>query len=166
MHIRKDASLAARYLQHLWNDSVTFFSADHTATGSVSPVRCCSNRCDTSFRARPLIFASPPRTLLKGDRVAEAVVVVVKEERWMDKVTARPLSYRQPGRSRRLRRPRRAALTMTATRAIVAPLIDASLTSAPPVHTPLAHRNTRLSERDRKRRMVRTEEWRDRNERR
>jgi len=64
-----------------WNDSVTFFSADHTATGSCSPIRCCSNRRYTSFRARSLKFALPPRALLKGDQVAEAVVVVVKEER-------------------------------------------------------------------------------------
>lgn len=100
------------------------------------------------------MFASPPRALLKGDRVAEAVVVVVKEERWMDKVTARPLSYRQPAVAS-TPPTRRAALTMTATRAIVTPLIDASLTPPTAAHTPIAHRNTRLSERERKRRMVR-----------
>lgn len=68
-------------------------------------------------------------------------MVVVKEERWMDKVTvtARSLSYQQPAVAST---PPCRSMTMTATRAIVAPLIDASLTPPTAAHTPRTQKET------------------------
>lgn len=73
-------------------------------------------------------------------------MVVVKEERWMDKVTDRSLSYRQPADAST---PPSRSMTMTATRAIVAPLIDASLTPPTAAHTPLTQKHALQKERGR-----------------
>lgn len=68
----------------------------------------------------------------------------------MDEVTARSLSYQQPAVAST---PPSRSMTMTATRAIVAPLIDASLTPPTAAHTPRTQKHA--PQKERMRRMVR-----------